>query len=252
MPTPVSCKAPASFPTVEVTVPVFNEERRIQFSIRILCDFLGNHLPVGAWRIVIVENGSTDRTRELAEELARQSPHVQVLSTPHPNRGAALRHAWACSQAEIVAYMDADLATDLDAFPRLIERIREGSDLAIGSRLVPGARVVRSVHRELLSRVYNRLVRWLLCPPVTDAQCGFKAVRRSAIVILLPKVKSAGWFFDTELLVQAYRQGLKIREVPVQWVENRDSRVQIPSTIFRMAWEILRLRCRLSMNGRGH
>ena len=234
---------------VDVVVPVFNEERRLRNCIERLHLFLQENLPSNAWRLVIAENGSTDQTRKVAERLAQRYPQVRTFYSDRPGRGGALAGAWQASQAEIVAYMDVDLATDLEAFPRLVGWIAQGCDLVVGSRLLPGAAVVRSLGRELISRTYNVLIRLLFRVPLTDAQCGFKAMRRLAIAPLLPKIKSGRWFFDTELLLRAHRSGLCIREIPVQWTEDPDSRVKLPSTILQMAGGLIWLKVQLRTNG---
>ncbi len=230
-------------------VPVLNEEYRLRSGIETLRTFLCQRLPLKTWRVLIAENGSTDRTRQIAEELVQIYPEVQALHLAQSGRGRALRFAWSQSQAEIVAYMDLDLATDLEAFPLLLERLNEGSDLAIGSRRIPGAQVIRSRKREFLSRAYHRFLRWLFHPPFIDAQCGFKAMRRAAILPLLQEVRSRGWFFDTELLLRAHWKRLRIQEIPVRWVESPDSRVRLPSTILQMGWGLIRMKWQWAANG---
>jgi Glycosyl transferase family 2 len=158
-------------------------------------------------------------------------PEVGAMHLPAKARGRALRTAWSVSRAEVLAYMDVDLSTDLSALLPLVAPLMSGhSDLAIGTRLAPGARVTRSRKRELISRCYNRLLHLALRAHFSDAQCGFKAIRAAAAAELLPLVQDEAWFFDTELLVLAQRRGLRIHEVPVDWVEDRDSRVEIVPT----------------------
>jgi putative flippase GtrA len=217
-------------PDVDVVVPVLNEERVLGASIRRLHTFLRAELPF-SWRIVIADNASTDATPAIASRLARELPGVEVVRLPERGRGRALRAAWSASTARVCCYMDVDLSTDLRALLPLLAPLLSGhSDLAIGTRLSHGARVVRSPRRELLSRGYNRLLHAVLRARFSDAQCGFKAARREAIDALLPAVRDDGWFFDTELLVLAQRAGMRIHEVPVDWVEDPDSRVQIART----------------------
>ena len=240
---------PSNTTILDVVVPVFNEERRLTPCIETLHAFLQRQFPPGSWRIIIAENGSTDRTPRVADALTARYPGVCVLRRPQPGRGAALTHAWQQSEAALIAYMDVDLSTDLDALPRLVARLQNGCDVAVGSRLIPGAVIIRSPMREIVSRIYNRMVRGLFRVPLTDAQCGFKAMRRAAIAPLLPHIRASRWFFDTELLLLAHRRGLRVQEVPVRWVEHPDSRVNLSSTILQMAWGLLRLRCRVGTNG---
>ena len=168
---------------------------------------------------------------------------MRALHLDQKGRGRALRAAWSSSSASVVAYMDVDLATGLDALLPLVAPLLSGhSDLAIGTRLAPGAHVVRGARREFISRAYN-----LLCGPrsrsaCTDAQCGFKAMRRDAAAELLPLVEDEEWFFDTEVLVTAQRIGLRIHEVPVDWVDDLDSRVEVVPTALadlRGVWRML-------------
>jgi putative flippase GtrA len=232
-------------PQVEIVVPVFNEEAGLERSIRRLHRSLGASFPF-TWRIVIADNASTDATPAIARALGRELPGVSLLRLERKGRGRALRTAWSASRAEVVAYMDVDLSTDLRALLPLVAPLLSGhSDLAIGSRLARGARVVRGPKREGISRAYNVLLRTALRARFTDAQCGFKAVRADALPGLLADVRDDGWFFDTELLVLAQRRGLRIHEVPVDWVDDPDSRV----AIVRTAIEDLRGVARLMATG---
>jgi putative flippase GtrA len=150
---------------------------------------------------------------------------------PEKGKGRALRAVWSTSEAAVLAYMDVDLSTDLAAVLPLIAPLISGhSDLAIGTRLHRGSRVIRGIKREFISRSYNLMLRHTLFTHFTDAQCGFKAIRREVATHLLPLVKDNEWFFDTELLVLAERSGLRIHEVPVDWIDDPDSRVRIAST----------------------
>jgi putative flippase GtrA len=217
-------------PQVEIVVPVHNEEAALALSVRRLHRFLTAEFPF-SWRIVIADNASTDATPTMARELAAALPGVRAVRLDRKGRGRALRAAWAASDAGVVCYMDVDLSTDLRALLPLVAPLLSGhSDVAIGTRLARGARVVRGPKRELVSRSYNRLLRMTLRARFSDAQCGFKAVRADLLPTLLPAVKDDSWFFDTELLVRAQRRGLRIHEVPVDWIDDPDSRVRIVRT----------------------
>jgi len=223
-------RAAAPVLDVDVVVPVFNEEAALERSIRRLHRFLAGEFPF-RWRIVIADNASTDATPAVAAALAATLPGVDVLRLERKGRGRALRAAWSASPARVVAYMDVDLSTDLRALLPLVAPLLSGhSELAIGTRLGNGSRVVRGPKRELISRAYNRLLHTALRVRFSDAQCGFKAVRRDVLDELLAGVADDGWFFDTELLVLAQRRGLRIHEVPVDWVDDPDSRVRIVRT----------------------
>jgi glycosyltransferase involved in cell wall biosynthesis len=230
---------------VDIVVPVFNEEAALERSIRRLHRFLSESFPFG-WRIVIADNASTDGTADVARLLQTKLRGVSYLRLERKGRGRALREAWSRSDARVVCYMDVDLSTDLRALLPLVAPLLSGhSDVAIGSRLAHGARVVRGPKREIISRSYNRLLHATLRARFSDAQCGFKAVRRDALDGLLADVRDNAWFFDTELLVLAQRRGLRIHEVPVDWVDDPDSRVEI----VRTAIEDLKGIARLALTG---
>jgi len=229
---------------VELVIPVYNEEKVLAQSVARVWAFLKGNLSY-PWRIVIADNASTDGTLALARRLAQEYPEVSFTHIPQKGRGRALKTVWLSSPATIVSYMDVDLSTDLRHFPALIAAIaEEGYDLAIGSRLAPGAQVRRSLRRELLSRGYNLLIKALFFTPFTDAQCGFKALSRRACQELLPLVEDGEWFFDTELLILAAKGGYRIKEIPVRWEEDPDSRVNIPRTVMQDLKGLWRLRRR--------
>ena len=215
---------------VDIVVPVRNEERDLAPSVRRLVGYLRESFPFTA-RITIADNGSTDATWAIASRLARELPEVRAIHMELPGRGRALRAIWSESDAEVLAYMDVDLSTDLNALLPLVAPLLSGhSDLAIGTRLARGSRVIRGPKRELISRSYNMLLRTLMGARFSDAQCGFKAIGRDQARALLPLTQDTGWFFDTELLVLAERAGLRIHEIPVDWVDDLDSRVDIIAT----------------------
>src|ERR1700677_3832340 len=215
---------------VDIVVPVRNEEHDLAPSVRRLVSYLREGFPFTA-RVTIADNGSTDGTWAIADRLARDFDEVQAVRMKQPGRGRALRAVWSQSDAEVLAYMDVDLSTDLNALLPLVAPLLSGhSDVAIGTRLAHGSRVVRGPKREIISRSYNLLLRTTLGAEFSDAQCGFKAVRADQARQLLPLVEDKGWFFDTELLVLAERAGLRIHEVPVDWIDDADSRVNIVDT----------------------
>jgi glycosyltransferase involved in cell wall biosynthesis len=227
--------------TVEIAIPVYNEETALDDSVRRLHSFCVEALP-WSFRIVIADNASVDRTPEIGARLAEELEGVDYLRLSEKGRGRALRRVWSRSDADVLAYMDVDLSTGLEALLPLVAPLVSGhSDLAIGTRLARGSRVVRGPKRELISRTYNRLLRLTLRSRFSDAQCGFKAGRAAVVKALLPRVEDQAWFFDTELLVLAERSDLRIHEVPVDWVDDPDSRVAILHTALEDLRGIARL-----------
>jgi putative flippase GtrA len=226
---------------VEIVVPVKDEENDLAPSVRRLQAFLADGFPFTS-RITIADNGSSDHTWDIALGLADELPGVRAVRIEQAGRGRALRSIWARSNADVLAYMDVDLSTDLNALLPLVAPLLSGhSDVAIGSRLAKGSRVVRGPRREVISRGYNLLLQATLGAGFSDAQCGFKAIRRDSARELLPLTQDGGWFFDTELLVLAERAGLRIHEIPVDWTDDPDSRVNVRATALADIRGILRL-----------
>jgi putative flippase GtrA len=228
-------------PQVEIVVPVRNEERDLGPSVRRIEAYLRTSFPFTA-RITIADNGSTDGTWAIALALASELDLVRAVRLEQPGRGRALRSIWLADDADVLAYMDVDLSTDLNALLPLVAPLLSGhSDVAIGTRLARGARVVRGPRREVISRGYNLLLHAALGARFSDAQCGFKAISRTRARVLLPLTRDTGWFFDTELLILAQQAGLRIHEVPVDWIDDADSRVNVIATILADLRGIARL-----------
>ena len=229
--------------TVDVVIPVLNEERALPGSIGKLRAFLDGYAGRD-WRIVIADNGSTDGTPEVARDLAGSMASVSVTRLEQRGRGRALKKAWLESDADVCCYMDVDLSTGLDALPPLVDAVaEEGYDVAIGSRLLPDSDVVgRTLKREITSRGYSLLFRTMFGTMFRDAQCGFKAIRKDVARAVVPLVRDTGWFFDTELLIIAQRSGYRIKEIPVHWEDDPDTRVKVFSTAWEDVKGLLRLR----------
>ncbi len=230
MPAPAATPQALHTAVVDVIIPVYNEELDLSASVLRLDRFLAETFPYD-YRVIIADNASTDSTFEIARRLADRHAHVRAVHLEAKGRGRALRQVWLESDADVVAYMDVDLSTDLKALLPLVAPLVSGhSDLAIGTRLSRGSRVVRGPKREFISRSYNLILKALLGASFSDAQCGFKAMRREVADRLLPLVEDNNWFFDTELLVLAERAGLRIHEVPVDWTDDPGSTVDIVAT----------------------
>jgi glycosyltransferase involved in cell wall biosynthesis len=229
--------------TTEIVIPVYNEEPNLQASVRKLVDF-ARSVTSFQTSITIADNASTDGTLALARRLEREYSEVRLVHLEERGRGGALKAVWSQSRAHVVSYMDVDLSTNLKFFPLLIQGISIGYDIAIGSRLLQASQTRRSLRREALSRVYNTLIKVMFFNRFSDAQCGFKAVRREVALELLPLIENTNWFFDTELLLLAERHGYRIFEVPVEWIEDLDSRVRIVPTAIEDVRGLLRIRLR--------
>ena len=238
---PLLARRGSGAPVLDLVIPVHNEERDLGPSVRRVHDYLTTTFPY-SFRITIADNASTDSTWSQAQLLEGHLDHVRAVHLPGKGRGRALRSVWMESDAAVLAYTDVDLSTDLAGLLPLVAPLVTGhSDLSIGSRLARGARVERGAKREVISRCYNVLLRGVLRTGFSDAQCGFKAIRSDAAHALLPIVEDNNWFFDTELLVLAERAGLRIHEVPVDWIDDADSRVDIVSTALEDLRGILRM-----------
>jgi glycosyltransferase involved in cell wall biosynthesis len=230
--------------SVDIVIPVYNEEHVLAENVATLRKFLAEGF-AHQYRIVVADNASTDGTLAVAQKLAQKHTDVASLHVPQKGRGRALRAAWLTSPADVLSYMDVDLSTELAAFPPLIEAIAsDGYDIAIGSRLARGADIRRSLRREVTSRTYNVMIKGLFFTRFSDAQCGFKAVSRRAVQELVPLIENNEWFFDTELLILAEKAGYRIKEIPVRWLEDPDTRVNVPKTVWEDVRGLLRLRLR--------
>ncbi|MCI0897318.1 MAG: glycosyltransferase family 2 protein [Chloroflexi bacterium] len=227
--------------TVDITIPVYNEEEVLPRTIATLTEFLEANLS-NPWQVTIADNASTDSTQAVSEMLCRKHPGVFYLRIPQKGRGRALRTAWLDSQADIVSYMDADLSTDLSHFPQLIKALESGNHIAVGSRLSKDSQVSRGFKREFISRGYNLLINAMFFTGLPDAQCGFKALTRATAEAIVPNIKNNNWFFDTELLVIAAKRGFNIASVPVKWIDDPASTVNIASTAKEDIKGLMRLR----------
>lgn len=231
---------------VDIVIPVLNEEEQLESSVLTLRSFLQHSCPY-RWRIVVADNGSKDRTPAICQDLKARFPgEVDFVRLEQRGRGRALRTAWLNSDADILCYMDVDLSTNLRALPPMLAAlIHSDYALGTGSRLMHGAIVTRQWKRELISRGYNTLMRLFFWHRFRDAQCGFKAITRKAAHELIPQVKDNEWFFDSELLLKAERQGYRIFEVPVEWIEDLGTTVKI----FKTAWQDIKGLVRVRLGG---
>jgi glycosyltransferase involved in cell wall biosynthesis len=232
-------------PQLDIVIPVYNEAHVIAGSVEKLRRYLEEHEFRYEWRIVIADNASTDQTLDVAQALTKRHPDVAVIHLPQKGRGRALRKAWLESDADAMCYMDVDLSTDLGSLLPLAKAVLEdGYDVATGSRMTKGSKIERSLRRELTSRGLITLIKVFFLSKLSDTQCGFKAITRQAAQELLPRVENEEWFFDTELLLLAEKGGYRVKDVPVRWIEDKDSRVNVFKTVQEDLSGLLRMRLR--------
>ncbi|MCP4146885.1 MAG: glycosyltransferase [bacterium] len=227
---------------VDILLPVYNEEHILEKSVTALRLFLQENVDDFNWIITIGDNASTDNTLKKGQELEEKFDDVRIFHLPQKGRGRMVKYAWKKSEADILTYMDIDLSTGLDAFPPMVRAIMNDYDVGIGSRQYKGADVDRGLKREIISRGYIWILKLLLNFPFTDAQCGFKAVSKNLVNDLFDMIEDDEWFFDTELLYLAHQNGYKVKELPVRWIEDTDSRVKITRTAWLDIKGVFRMR----------
>ena len=234
-------------PSIEIVIPVLNEEKALPVCIGKLLQFCERYMRSYDWEITIADNGSTDDTYSVACALSKKYSKIHVFRLTEKGRGRALKSAWMKSQADVVAYMDVDLSTDLAHLPDAVDLVTSGEcSLSVGSRLCKGSHVAgRTIKREIISRCYSILFRALFFVSFRDAQCGFKVVSRQVVNNVIPLVKDTGWFFDTELLIISEKNGYRVCEIPVNWTDDPDTRVNI----FRTAWYDIKGLLRIRFGG---
>lgn len=218
--------------SVEVVIPIYNEEKELEGSLKKLHSFLDKKLTNYIWHITIADNASTDKSLEIGKSIGKKLSKVSIVHFDKKGRGMAVKKVWEKSKADIAVYMDVDLSTDLGNLLPLLSALKKDYDIAIGSRLLSESKVVnRPLKREILSRGYNILIKLFFHVHFSDAQCGFKAVTRKVVKNLLPHIKDGAWFFDSELLIVGEKAGYKIYEEPVLWVDNPGSTVRVLKTV---------------------
>jgi glycosyltransferase involved in cell wall biosynthesis len=233
-----------------VVLPVYNEEKALRRGVETLTSFLRDHDGY-EWQIMIADNNSTDATGEIGRDLEREFGHVRYLYIPRKGRGIALRTAWEKTGCDFVSYMDIDLSTGLDALIKAVDALREGADIAVGTRLSKESNTTRSLKREFISRSYNIVIKLSLGTHFNDAHCGFKTGRRDVVQKILPYIDDNEWFFDTEFLFYGEKLGHKIVEIPVTWVEDPDTKARIFKDAYDDLRGLYRLRFHNNLNKTG-
>lgn len=221
--------------TLEITIPVYNEEIDIPKNIPILYDFCEKNLQNYDWKIMIVDNASTDATWLKINELSEKHPEkISGLKLDRKGRGWALRNAWKASQAEYVSYMDVDLSSDINYFPKILALLDNGCDLIVGSRNKKQSQVIgRTLLRKIISKTYIALVKIIHQTKVSDTQCGFKALRLESFLKIEPLIENNLWFFDSEMIIIMEKAGFKVTDIPIRWVDDRNTTVKI----MKDSWE---------------
>jgi hypothetical protein len=230
---------------VSLVFPAYNEAEDLERAVETALIELRSMSP--SFEIIIAEDGSSDGTDKVARGLATMHPEVRHLhSAQRLGRGKALNAAFKESHGTILVYMDVDLASDITQLRALVDSIRDGADIATGSRMLPGSKVKRSLRRSFASWWYNSLIRTLFNSPIHDHQCGFKAFDRVKLMEYLDEVEDTHWFWDTEVLIRGVRRGLRVEEIPVEWSEGRGTKVNLVRDSWRMASKAIHLRWSMS------
>jgi glycosyltransferase involved in cell wall biosynthesis len=232
----------------EIVVPVYNEERQLKQSIMILYDFLNEKYPSSQWRVTIANNGSRDCTKEIALELTKKYENIKYFNLDEKGFGKAVKSVWRGSSYSILGFIDLDLATDLKHLPEAIDTFQDRDvDIVVGSRLLPESVVEnRTLLREITSRVFNFILKKYLRVNYSDGMCGFKFIKKESYAKLSEfGVQNDGWFFSTELLIIADFLNLKMYELPIHWVDNEDSKVQLIDLVKKYLIEMRRVKSRL-------
>lgn len=218
-------------PSLNIVLPVYNEQLELEGSVEKLADFLKNNLQDFTWQITIADNASTDNTWKIARNLIVKNKQIKAIHLDQKGRGRAVKTAWKEFKTDISAYMDIDLSTDLKHLPNLVRPLIHKYDLAIGTRNAKGSHVYgRSLLRTITSKGYILLIKIFFWVHFSDAQCGFKAVSRKIVDKVVPLVRDNAWFFDTELLLLSEKMGYLIYEEPVTWIDNPGSTVRVLKT----------------------
>jgi glycosyltransferase involved in cell wall biosynthesis len=230
----------------DIALPVYNEEATLKFQVRRLDDYLNTlNFDEHEFRILISDNGSLDQTKQVAEILANEIQRVSLIVVGEKGVGLALRKAWENSDADVVGYMDLDLSTDITHLNEVIAIFtQDNCDVLNASRLLPLSEVSnRKKIRSLTSRGLNILIRSIFKTNLSDAMCGFKFVKRSTLESAIKcGATSNGWFFVAQLLLVAEMTGLRVREIPISWVDDGNSKVKIVQLIKQYIFEIFKLR----------
>ncbi|NLG83244.1 MAG: glycosyltransferase family 2 protein [Firmicutes bacterium] len=231
-------------PYLSIVIPAYNEEERLPKTLDRIIAYFGR-LGQKDYEIVVVDDGSTDNTLALAQNYAARYPQITVVTNgTNRGKGYSVRHGLLVARGRIRLFSDSDLSTPIEETFKLLARLEEGYDLAIGSRYSPDANLVRSqpFYRRILRFGFNLLVRLITGLKYYDTQCGFKALTKESAELIAPRLSIPGFGFDPELLWIAERFGLRVAEVGVTWVDDRRSKVRPLRDAWRMFLDLIRIR----------
>lgn len=232
---------------LEILIPIYNEAAILEANASLVADYCQNNF--NDWQLTLIINGTNDDSLIIAQKLAADIPQITIINLPQGGKGRALKYGLINSSADIILYMDIDLAVSLEATTKLVDLINQGHAVAIGSRLLADSRTDRSFARDCSSKIYNRLASFILGAKISDWQCGFKAMNRDTAQKLIPLIQDDRWFFDTELLALAHHADLSIAELPIDWSENRykerQSKIRLTRDPFIFLKNLCKLRLRL-------
>jgi len=228
-------------PFLSIVIPAHNEEARLPVTLQQVAEFIAQQAyPV---EVIVVENGSRDRTLQIAQDFARGFPPLRVLQSELSGKGRAVRMGMLEARGEYRFMCDADFSMPVEQINRFLPPVLDGYDIAIASREAPGAvRYDEPAYRHLVGRVYNTMIRLLALPGLNDTQCGFKCFRGQVAEVLFPQQTLTGWSFDVEVLFIARRLGYRILEVPIPWYFNAGSKVRVWHDSLSMGTDLLKIR----------
>ncbi len=231
--------------SLEILIPVYNEESILEANAKLVADYCQKNF--SDWQLTLIINGSSDNSLVIAQRLAAICPQITAINLSQGGKGHALKHGLTKSSADIVLYMDIDLAVSLEAVVPLVALLNQNHPIAIGSRLLPASRTDRSFVRNCSSKIYNHLASFILGTKISDWQCGFKAVNRSTVKSIIPLIKDDHWFFDTEFLALAHHFHLPTTELPINWSENRYAKRQSKIRLTHDSFVFLKNLCKLKL-----
>ena len=228
-------------PLLSIVIPAYNEEKRLTNTLNKISAFLDKQDYLA--EIVVIENGSSDRTLELANAFTQKISNLRVFHEDQNGKGRAVKRGMLEAKGEYRFICDADLSMPIEEVNNFIPPVLENVEISIASREAPGAiRYNEPEYRHFVGRVFNTLVRIIALPGLHDSQCGFKCIRGDIAEEIFPIIKIYGWAFDVEMLFIARKRGYKIVEIPIPWYYQEQSKINVLSDSFKMLTDLLQIR----------